>query len=82
MSGRPRRVRQGATLTLVFGVVLMAGAASGAWGEPLTVPLPPSMDAAAQLAAVAEFFDELGARMDRMPRAAAGDLQELTESDA
>ncbi|MEV8096812.1 S41 family peptidase [Kitasatospora sp. NPDC085879] len=51
MSGIPRRVRQGATLTLVFGVVLMAGAASGAWGEPLTVPLPPSMDAAAQLAA-------------------------------
>ncbi|MCU7824535.1 S41 family peptidase [Kitasatospora sp. DSM 101779] len=51
MSGSPRRVRQGATLTLVFGVVLMAGAASGAWGEPLTVPLPPSMDAAEQLAA-------------------------------
>ncbi|WP_431678840.1 S41 family peptidase [Kitasatospora sp. KL5] len=51
MPGSPRRVRQGATLTLVFGVVLMAGAASGAWGEPLTVPLPPSMDAAAQIAA-------------------------------
>ncbi|MEU2626592.1 S41 family peptidase [Kitasatospora sp. NPDC007106] len=51
MPGSHRRVRQGAALTLVFGVVLMAGAASGAWGEPLTVPLPPSMDAAARLAA-------------------------------
>ncbi|WAL72005.1 S41 family peptidase [Kitasatospora sp. YST-16] len=30
----PQRVRQGMTLGLVFGAVLFAGAASGAWGEP------------------------------------------------
>ncbi|MFG2693838.1 S41 family peptidase [Kitasatospora sp. NPDC048407] len=29
------RVRQGMTLGLVFGAVLFAGAASGAWGEPI-----------------------------------------------
>ncbi|GAA5000042.1 S41 family peptidase [Kitasatospora paranensis] len=51
MPGSPRRVRQGATLTLVFGAVLLTGAATGAWGEPLPVPLPPSMDTAAQVAA-------------------------------
>ncbi|WP_280725726.1 S41 family peptidase [Kitasatospora sp. MAA4] len=32
MAGASRRVRQGGTLTLVFGVVLMGGAAAGAWG--------------------------------------------------
>ncbi|MEV7925001.1 MULTISPECIES: S41 family peptidase [unclassified Kitasatospora] len=30
----PRRARQVATLSLVFGVVLIAGAATGAWGDP------------------------------------------------
>ncbi|MER5636304.1 S41 family peptidase [Kitasatospora sp. NPDC002227] len=30
-----RQVRQGATLSLVFGVVLLGGALAGAWGEPL-----------------------------------------------
>ncbi|MFK0194685.1 S41 family peptidase [Kitasatospora sp. NPDC090308] len=48
------RVRQGMTLGLVFGAVLFAGAASGAWGEPdgsLRAPsssegLPPAADLA------------------------------------
>ncbi|WP_371497323.1 S41 family peptidase [Kitasatospora sp. NBC_00374] len=33
-----QRVRQGATLSAVFGVVLLVGAAAGAWGEPPAVP--------------------------------------------
>ncbi|WP_354640797.1 S41 family peptidase [Kitasatospora camelliae] len=45
-----QRVRRGATLSLVFGAVLMAGAAAGAWDEPDRAPLPPSSDTA-QLAA-------------------------------
>ncbi|MFF2628874.1 S41 family peptidase [Kitasatospora griseola] len=36
------RVRQGMTLGLVFGAVLFAGAASGAWGEPIGSPRAPS----------------------------------------
>lgn len=35
----------------MFGAVLLAGAATGAWGEPAVVPPPVSMDAAAQIAA-------------------------------
>ncbi|MEU9128593.1 S41 family peptidase [Kitasatospora sp. NPDC048540] len=37
-----RRVRQGATLSVVFGVVLLAGAAAGAWGEPPTAAPRPA----------------------------------------
>ncbi|MDX6345619.1 MAG: carboxyl-terminal processing protease [Streptomyces sp.] len=33
MSGRPRRIRRGAALTLVFGAVLATGAATGSWGD-------------------------------------------------
>ncbi|MFD0563410.1 S41 family peptidase [Kitasatospora saccharophila] len=48
------RVRQGMTLGLVFGAVLFAGAASGAWGEPdgstrapsSSEALPPTADLA------------------------------------
>lgn len=40
MSGSSRRLRQGATLSLVFGAVLATGAASGAWGRPDGVPGP------------------------------------------
>lgn len=35
MSGRPRRVRHGVTLTLVFGTVLACGAATGSWNDVL-----------------------------------------------
>ncbi|MFJ2189491.1 S41 family peptidase [Kitasatospora sp. NPDC087861] len=41
----PRRARQVATLSLVFGAVLMAGAATGAWGDPSGPPRRPSVDA-------------------------------------
>ncbi|WP_327677393.1 S41 family peptidase [Kitasatospora sp. NBC_00458] len=47
----PRGARQVATLSLVFGVVLMAGAATGAWGEPGTPVRPPSADTARTAAA-------------------------------
>ncbi|MDH6126699.1 S41 family peptidase [Kitasatospora sp. GP82] len=46
MARTPRGVRQGAALTLVFGTVLLAGAATGAWGGPTTAPGPLSADAA------------------------------------
>ncbi|MFE7531092.1 S41 family peptidase [Kitasatospora sp. NPDC057542] len=39
----PRRARQVAVLSLVFGAVLLAGAATGAWGDP---PRRPSADTA------------------------------------
>ncbi|MEV4559006.1 S41 family peptidase [Kitasatospora sp. NPDC049285] len=42
------RVRQGMTLGLVFGAVLFAGAASGAWGEPIGSPQAPSSSDAAR----------------------------------
>lgn len=42
----PRQVRHGATLSLVFGVVLLSGAAVGAWGEPRAVSRAVSQDAA------------------------------------
>ncbi|MFF3068575.1 S41 family peptidase [Kitasatospora sp. NPDC057936] len=41
----PRRARQVATLSLVFGAVLLAGAATGAWGDPSEAPRRPSADA-------------------------------------
>ncbi|MEE1785983.1 S41 family peptidase [Streptomyces sp. SP17BM10] len=40
----PRRARQVATLSLVFGAVLLAGAATGAWGDPSAPPRRPSAD--------------------------------------
>ncbi|MER7753071.1 S41 family peptidase [Kitasatospora sp. NPDC097643] len=46
MSETPRRARQVATLSLVFGVVLLAGAATGAWGDPNEPPRRPSADTA------------------------------------
>ncbi|MFF3004427.1 S41 family peptidase [Kitasatospora sp. NPDC057940] len=45
----PRRARQVATLSLVFGVVLIAGAATGAWGDP---PRRPAAGAAPVAGAV------------------------------
>ncbi|MET8703423.1 S41 family peptidase [Kitasatospora sp. NPDC058032] len=47
----PRAARQVATLSVVFGVVLLAGAATGAWGEPGTTGRPPSADTAQAAAA-------------------------------
>ncbi|MFJ9458915.1 S41 family peptidase [Kitasatospora sp. NPDC101447] len=41
----PRRARQVAALSLVFGAVLLVGAATGAWGDPSDLPRP-SVDAA------------------------------------
>ncbi|MFC8454662.1 S41 family peptidase [Kitasatospora sp. NPDC057223] len=54
MSETPRRdrspaPRHGTTLSLVFGAVLLAGAATGAWGDPPTRPA--SVDAAPALVA-------------------------------
>ncbi len=50
MSETPRRdrspvPRHGTTLSLVFGAVLLAGAATGAWGDPLPPQRPVSADA-------------------------------------
>ncbi|MGK4581079.1 S41 family peptidase [Kitasatospora sp. HPMI-4] len=42
----PSGLRQDAALTLVFGAVLLAGAATGAWGESPVPPRPPSADGA------------------------------------
>ncbi|MFI2611458.1 S41 family peptidase [Kitasatospora sp. NPDC018619] len=42
----PRTARQVAALSLVFGAVLLAGAATGAWGGPDDAPHRPSADAA------------------------------------
>ncbi|MFE6054604.1 S41 family peptidase [Kitasatospora sp. NPDC056446] len=42
----PRGARQVAALGLVFGAVLLAGAATGAWGEPGGPPPGPSADPA------------------------------------
>ncbi|WP_031070218.1 S41 family peptidase [Streptomyces sp. NRRL WC-3742] len=42
----PRRARQVATLSLVFGAVLLAGAATGAWGDANQPPPRPSADTA------------------------------------
>ncbi|MFF0412331.1 S41 family peptidase [Kitasatospora sp. NPDC004745] len=49
----PRRARQVATLSLVFGVVLLAGAASGAWGDPADPVRRSSADTAPVAAAAA-----------------------------
>ncbi|MFH9351527.1 S41 family peptidase [Kitasatospora sp. NPDC017646] len=42
----PRRARQVAALSLVFGAVLLAGAATGAWGDPSDQPRRASADLA------------------------------------
>ncbi|MFB7617545.1 S41 family peptidase [Kitasatospora sp. NPDC056181] len=60
----PRRARQAATLSLVFGAVLLAGAATGAWGDPSAPPHRPSADAApAAAAGVAAGQDPAGAAL-------------------
>ncbi|MQS12459.1 PDZ domain-containing protein [Streptomyces kaniharaensis] len=46
MPETPRRARQVATLSLVFGAVVLAGAATGAWGDPSDPPRRPSTEAA------------------------------------
>ncbi|MEV7023755.1 S41 family peptidase [Kitasatospora sp. NPDC093558] len=48
----PRRARQVATLGMVFGAVLLAGAATGAWGDPSEAPRRPSADTARPAAVV------------------------------
>ncbi|MFJ6140379.1 S41 family peptidase [Kitasatospora sp. NPDC092286] len=42
MPETPRRARQAVTLSLVFGAVLLAGAATGAWGDPGAPPRRPA----------------------------------------
>ncbi|MFJ2778847.1 MULTISPECIES: S41 family peptidase [unclassified Kitasatospora] len=42
MPETPRRARQAVTLSLVFGAVLLAGAATGAWGDPGAPPHRPA----------------------------------------
>ncbi|MFI6846988.1 S41 family peptidase [Kitasatospora sp. NBC_00085] len=60
MPETPRRARQAATLSLVFGAVLLAGAATGAWGDP-SRPAHPSADAVpASVATVAAGQDPAG----------------------
>ncbi|MFJ7908776.1 S41 family peptidase [Kitasatospora sp. NPDC096204] len=44
MQQTPRRARQVAALSLVFGAVLLAGAATGAWSDPGDPPHRPSAD--------------------------------------
>ncbi|WP_175607663.1 S41 family peptidase [Peterkaempfera bronchialis] len=51
MSGSSRRMRQGATLTLVFGAVLATGAVTGAWGQAGSAVPAPRQGAAVRLAA-------------------------------
>ncbi|MDY0810208.1 S41 family peptidase [Kitasatospora purpeofusca] len=51
MSVSLRATRQAATLSLVFGAVLLAGAATGAWGEPGAAARPPSADTVRAVAA-------------------------------
>ncbi|MBD0672779.1 S41 family peptidase [Streptomyces sp. CBMA156] len=46
MLQNPRRARQVAALSLVFGAVLLTGAATGAWGDPGGPPHRPSADTA------------------------------------
>ncbi|MFG3054965.1 S41 family peptidase [Kitasatospora sp. NPDC048239] len=53
MPETPRRARQAVTLGLVFGAVLLAGAATGAWGDPGTTPARHSSADAAPAAAAA-----------------------------
>jgi tRNA-dihydrouridine synthase B len=51
-------------------------------GEAFRTQMNEIGDSAGQLAAVAEFFDALGARMDRLPQAAGPQNETLAESDA
>ncbi len=61
---RPRRTHQGFALTLVFGAVLTAGAAAGAWGgaEPAGPRRPPSADAAGGPPGVSAFSPQQAER--------------------
>ncbi|MCG6496354.1 S41 family peptidase [Kitasatospora sp. A2-31] len=64
MPETPRRARQAATLSLVFGAVLLAGAAAGAWGDPGTPGRRVSADAApAAVATLAAGQDPAGAAL-------------------
>jgi tRNA-dihydrouridine synthase B len=51
-------------------------------GEAFRAEMNGIEDSAAQLAAVARFFDALGTRMDRLPPALEAATEELAESDA
>ncbi|MGV9270102.1 S41 family peptidase [Kitasatospora sp. NPDC003701] len=64
MPETPRRARQAATLSLVFGAVLLAGAATGAWGDPAAPRPHPSADAApAAVATLSAGQDPAGAAL-------------------
>ncbi|WP_329487880.1 S41 family peptidase [Kitasatospora sp. NBC_01246] len=64
MPETPRRARQVVTLSLVFGAVLLAGAATGAWGDPAAPHPRPSGDAApAAVATVGAGQDPAGAAL-------------------
>ncbi|MFJ9951042.1 S41 family peptidase [Kitasatospora sp. NPDC091207] len=64
MPETPRRARQAATLSLVFGAVLLAGAATGAWGDPAAPRPRPSADAApAAVATLGAGQDPAGAAL-------------------
>lgn len=58
---RPRRIRRGATLTLVFASVLATGAATGSWSEATDVgrksPAPPTRSVASTGDAATEAAD-------------------------
>ncbi|MEV0531408.1 S41 family peptidase [Kitasatospora sp. NPDC050463] len=64
MPETPRRARQAATLSLVFGAVLLAGAATGAWGDPPGPRRHSSADVApAAVATLAAGQDPAGAAL-------------------
>lgn len=64
MPETPRRARQAATLSLVFGAVLLAGAATGAWGDPAGPRRHASADAApAAVATLSAGQDPAGAAL-------------------
>jgi carboxyl-terminal processing protease len=57
--GRPRRIRRGATLTLVFGAVLATGAAAGGWGDSPTGGRKPQRSSARIAAGSVADTDEI-----------------------
>ncbi|GAA1241616.1 S41 family peptidase [Kitasatospora nipponensis] len=64
MAATTRRARQGATLTLLFGVVLISGAAAGAWGgEPAPVRRLPSTEALAATSDVSALSPQQAERL-------------------